>query len=142
MGCVLGAMLAGTITDHLGRKKVLLISAVLFLISAVGSSIGTRDPRPGSTPSQDRVEPRFAAQPDAGHHVQNAAGMHALVAVGQGGTDPTQKLKFLRRETPDLRRLVWHFEFSATAISCFNHRASWFAFCCSGRSVIATALLD
>jgi SP family xylose:H+ symportor-like MFS transporter len=39
VGCVLGAVLAGTISDHLGRKKVLLISAVLFLISAVGSSI-------------------------------------------------------------------------------------------------------
>ena len=39
VGCVLGAMFAGTIGDHLGRKKVLLISAVLFLISAVGSAI-------------------------------------------------------------------------------------------------------
>ena len=39
VGCVLGALLAGTISDHLGRKRVLIISAVLFLISAIGSAI-------------------------------------------------------------------------------------------------------
>lgn len=39
VGCVLGAMLAGTISDRLGRKKVLLISAALFVVSAVGSAI-------------------------------------------------------------------------------------------------------
>lgn len=39
VGCVLGAMLAGTFSDHLGRKKVLILSAVLFLISAIGSAI-------------------------------------------------------------------------------------------------------
>ena len=39
VGCVLGAMLAGTFSDRIGRKKVLIISAVLFLISAIGSAI-------------------------------------------------------------------------------------------------------
>jgi len=39
VGCVLGAVLAGTMSDRLGRKKVLIISAVLFFISAVGSAI-------------------------------------------------------------------------------------------------------
>ena len=39
VGCVLGAVMAGTISDRLGRKKVLIIAAVLFLISAVGSAI-------------------------------------------------------------------------------------------------------
>ncbi len=38
-GCVLGAALAGTISDHLGRRKMLLISAVLFFVSAVGTAI-------------------------------------------------------------------------------------------------------
>jgi SP family xylose:H+ symportor-like MFS transporter len=39
VGCVLGAVMAGTMSDRLGRKKVLIISAVLFFISAVGSAI-------------------------------------------------------------------------------------------------------
>lgn len=38
-GCVLGAALAGTISDHLGRRRMLLIAAVLFLVSAVGTAI-------------------------------------------------------------------------------------------------------
>ncbi|HPM81324.1 MAG TPA: sugar porter family MFS transporter [Candidatus Anammoximicrobium sp.] len=38
-GCVLGAALAGTISDHLGRRKMLLIAAVLFLVSAVGTAV-------------------------------------------------------------------------------------------------------
>jgi SP family xylose:H+ symportor-like MFS transporter len=37
-GCVLGAAVAGTISDHLGRKKVLILSALLFIISAVGTA--------------------------------------------------------------------------------------------------------
>jgi len=39
VGCVLGAAMAGTISDRLGRKKVLILAAVLFFISAVGSAI-------------------------------------------------------------------------------------------------------
>jgi SP family arabinose:H+ symporter-like MFS transporter len=38
-GCVFGAMFAGYASDKLGRKKVLLITAVLFSISAIGSAI-------------------------------------------------------------------------------------------------------
>ena len=38
-GCVLGAALAGTISDHLGRRRMLLIAAVLFFVSAVGTAI-------------------------------------------------------------------------------------------------------
>jgi MFS transporter, SP family, xylose:H+ symportor len=39
LGCVLGAGLAGTMSDRLGRKKVLIFSAVLFFVSAVGTAI-------------------------------------------------------------------------------------------------------
>ena len=39
IGCVLGAACAGTVSDRIGRKKVLLIAAVFFFISAVGSAI-------------------------------------------------------------------------------------------------------
>lgn len=39
VGCIVGAAAAGTISDRIGRKKALLISAVLFFISAVGSGI-------------------------------------------------------------------------------------------------------
>ncbi|WP_224997894.1 sugar porter family MFS transporter [Cesiribacter sp. SM1] len=38
-GCVVGAMFAGLLSDRIGRKKVLLITAVLFAISAIGSAI-------------------------------------------------------------------------------------------------------
>ncbi|NJX14411.1 sugar porter family MFS transporter [Tamlana crocina] len=38
-GCVFGAMVAGYVSDRYGRKKVLLITAILFSISAIGSAI-------------------------------------------------------------------------------------------------------
>jgi sugar porter (SP) family MFS transporter len=39
VGCIVGVSFAGVLSDRLGRKKVLLISAVLFLVSAVGTAI-------------------------------------------------------------------------------------------------------
>ncbi len=39
VGCMVGAALAGTLSDHLGRKKVLILSAVCFFISAVGTAL-------------------------------------------------------------------------------------------------------
>lgn len=39
LGCMIGAGLAGRFSDYYGRKKMLLVSAVLFAISAVGSGI-------------------------------------------------------------------------------------------------------
>ena len=38
-GCVLGAALAGTISDRLGRRKMLIVAAVLFLVSSVGTAL-------------------------------------------------------------------------------------------------------
>jgi len=39
VGCMIGAALAGTLSDRFGRKKVLLLSAVLFAVSAIGSAL-------------------------------------------------------------------------------------------------------
>jgi MFS transporter, SP family, arabinose:H+ symporter len=39
IGCMIGAGVAGTLSDRFGRKKILLLSAVLFMVSAVGASI-------------------------------------------------------------------------------------------------------
>ncbi len=39
VGCIFGASFAGSASDRFGRKKVLLVCAVLFAISAVGSAI-------------------------------------------------------------------------------------------------------
>lgn len=39
VGCIFGAYFAGTVSDRFGRKKVLLICAVLFAVSAIGSAI-------------------------------------------------------------------------------------------------------
>jgi SP family xylose:H+ symportor-like MFS transporter len=39
IACIFGAAFAGTLSDRLGRKKVLILSAVLFLVSAVGTAL-------------------------------------------------------------------------------------------------------
>ena len=39
LGCALGAVLAGLVGDRLGRKKLLVGSAVLFTISALGTAL-------------------------------------------------------------------------------------------------------
>jgi MFS family permease len=39
IGCAFGAAFAGMASDRLGRKKVLILSAVLFLISALGTAL-------------------------------------------------------------------------------------------------------
>ena len=38
-GCVIGAMFAGYLSDKIGRKKTLIITAILFLISSIGAAI-------------------------------------------------------------------------------------------------------
>lgn len=38
-GCVFGALVAGYMSDRWGRKNVLIVTAVLFAISAIGSAI-------------------------------------------------------------------------------------------------------
>lgn len=38
IGCIIGSLFAGLISDVWGRKKALIISAVLFLASAIGSA--------------------------------------------------------------------------------------------------------
>ncbi len=39
IGCILGAMVAGSLGDRYGRKPILVISAILFFISALGSAV-------------------------------------------------------------------------------------------------------
>ncbi|WP_216368558.1 sugar porter family MFS transporter [Limnovirga soli] len=39
LGCVAGAMYAGKLSDIVGRKKVLMLSALLFAISSVGTAM-------------------------------------------------------------------------------------------------------
>ena len=39
VGCMIGASLAGTLSDRFGRKKALVLAAVLFAVSAVGAAI-------------------------------------------------------------------------------------------------------
>ncbi len=38
-GCVLGAAIAGQVSDAIGRRAVILLSAVMFLVSAVGTAL-------------------------------------------------------------------------------------------------------
>jgi sugar porter (SP) family MFS transporter len=39
LGCALGAAGAGMLSDWLGRKKVLILAAILFLVSALGTAL-------------------------------------------------------------------------------------------------------
>ncbi len=39
VGCIIGAGTAGVISDRLGRKTALMLSAVLFLVSAIGTAV-------------------------------------------------------------------------------------------------------
>lgn len=39
VGCMIGASLAGFVSDRFGRKKAMVLSAVLFLVSAVGAAV-------------------------------------------------------------------------------------------------------
>ncbi|MBN1420701.1 MAG: sugar porter family MFS transporter [Planctomycetes bacterium] len=39
VGCIAGAASVGFLSDLLGRKKVLLVSAILFIISAIGTAL-------------------------------------------------------------------------------------------------------
>ena len=39
VGCIFGAMSAGVLSDRFGRKKMLLLTALLFGVSAVGSAL-------------------------------------------------------------------------------------------------------
>ncbi|RKR03522.1 SP family sugar:H+ symporter-like MFS transporter [Kushneria sinocarnis] len=41
LGCAVGAFFAGRLADRFGRRSLLLVSAVLFLISAWGSGVAT-----------------------------------------------------------------------------------------------------
>src|SRR5689334_13491328 len=38
-GCVVGAMMAGYLSDRFGRKKVLILTAVLFFVSSLGAAV-------------------------------------------------------------------------------------------------------
>jgi SP family xylose:H+ symportor-like MFS transporter len=39
LGCIFGCMIAGVLSDWMGRKKTLLLAALLFSVSAIGSAI-------------------------------------------------------------------------------------------------------
>lgn len=39
IGCIIGAMISGTLSDKIGRKKVLMICAVLFAVSSIGTGL-------------------------------------------------------------------------------------------------------
>lgn len=38
-GCAFGAMVAGYLSDRFGRKKVLIVTAILFIISSIGAMV-------------------------------------------------------------------------------------------------------
>ncbi|SCW80783.1 sugar porter family MFS transporter [Mucilaginibacter sp. NFR10] len=41
IGCIIGVAFSGDLSDRVGRKKMLMLSAVLFLLSALGSALSS-----------------------------------------------------------------------------------------------------
>ncbi|MCS3733972.1 sugar porter family MFS transporter [Mucilaginibacter dorajii] len=41
IGCIIGVAFSGDLSDRLGRKKMLMLSAILFLLSAIGSALSS-----------------------------------------------------------------------------------------------------
>ena len=41
VGCLIGAAIAGVLSDRFGRKKIMLLAAVLFVLCSVGSAVPT-----------------------------------------------------------------------------------------------------
>ncbi|MFA8299715.1 MAG: D-xylose transporter XylE [Hyphomicrobiales bacterium] len=39
IGCIIGSLLSGIVNNRLGRRRTMLLSAILFLISAIGSAM-------------------------------------------------------------------------------------------------------
>jgi SP family sugar:H+ symporter-like MFS transporter len=39
LGCALGAIIAGSLSDRLGRLRVMLLGAIMFLVSSIGSGL-------------------------------------------------------------------------------------------------------
>ncbi|NCB07911.1 MAG: MFS transporter, partial [Bacteroidia bacterium] len=44
IGCIIGASFSGRLGDRFGRKKVLLVTSILFAVSAVGSGVANSIP--------------------------------------------------------------------------------------------------
>ncbi len=44
LGCAIGAALAGTLSDKFGRRTMMLVAAVFFIISAFGSGVASSSP--------------------------------------------------------------------------------------------------
>ena len=40
-GCIIGAILSGVLTDRFGRKRLLILSGLLFTVSAIGTGLST-----------------------------------------------------------------------------------------------------
>src|SRR5574344_377767 len=44
LGCAVGAFFAGNLADRFGRRPIMLLTGVLFIVSAIGSGIATGVP--------------------------------------------------------------------------------------------------
>ena len=53
VGCLLGAVLSGGLSDRFGRKRLLVLAALLFTITSIGTALAANFPSssPGGSPA-------------------------------------------------------------------------------------------
>ena len=86
-GCLLGAMVAGNLADRIGRRPLLIISAVIFLISAY------------ATGAFDTFEPFLAARLIGGVAIGIASGLSPMYIAEVAPGDVRGKLVSLNQLT-------------------------------------------
>ena len=108
VGCAIGAAFAGWLTDRFGRKRILIVSALLFAASAIGAAVPRNLGRVRGRPARGRPRDRGGVRPrPALHRGDLAAGDPGAARLAQPDGDRDRNpARLLRELAPLLRRAV------------------------------------